>query len=70
MYGFKKVLDRPVKIVLDGLVVDKKKYGLVGMTSIEGENFNIKYKTYTRKDKNTWFEYDNQIVREVSSGYL
>lgn len=31
--------------------MDGKKYDLVGMTSVEGENFNIRYKTYTPKGK-------------------
>ena len=32
--GFKKVVNRRVQIVFEGLVMDKKKYNLTGMTSI------------------------------------
>jgi hypothetical protein len=32
-------------------VIDNKRYNLVGMTSVEGENFNIRYKTYSQKIK-------------------
>ena len=49
--GFKRVVNRRVQLVFEGLVMDKKKYSLVGMTSVEGENFNIRYKTYTLKSK-------------------
>jgi hypothetical protein len=53
--GFKRVVNRRVKLVFEGLVMDKKKYELVGMTSVEGENFNIRYKTYTLKSKGEWY---------------
>lgn len=53
--GFKKVISRPLKIVFEGLIIGAKKYNLVGLTSIKGENFNIRYKTYTLKAKNEWY---------------
>ena len=53
--GFKRVVNRRVKLVFEGLVMDNKKYELVGMTSVEGENFNIRYKTYTLKSKGEWY---------------
>lgn len=50
--------------------MDGKKYDLVGMTSVEGENFNIRYKTYTPKGKGQWYEYDGQLVRVVDNKHL
>lgn len=51
-------------------MIENKKYNLVGLTSIQGENYNIRYKTYTMKDKNEWYEYDGPLVRVVNSKYL
>lgn len=49
--GFKKVMKRPVKYVEEGLMIGDKKYDLIGLTSIEGGNLNIRYKTFIRKSK-------------------
>ena len=68
--GFKKIVSRPMKIVFEGLVMQDKKYNLVGLTSVEGENLNIRYKTYTVKGKDEWFEYDGQLVRVVDRKHL
>lgn len=68
--GFKKVIKRPLKFSIEGLVLENKKYNLSGVTSIEGEHFNIRYKTYSKKGKGEWYEYDGQVVRLVDEKHL
>lgn len=68
--GFKKVITRPLKFPFEGLVVEKLKYNLVGVTAIQGEHFNMRYKTYTLKAKGEWYEYDGQLVRSVDAKHV
>jgi ubiquitin C-terminal hydrolase len=50
--------------------VNGQKYNLIGLTSIEGEHHNIRYKTYTSKSRDEWYEYDGRLVRVVDSKYI
>ena len=45
-------------------------YKLIGITSIEGECFNLKYKTYIFKSDDEWYEYDGKLVRIVNKKYM
>ena len=45
-------------------------YNLMGVTSIQGESFNLKYKTYIYKAEDQWYEYDGRLVRTVNSKHM